>query len=178
MSIGDNMSKSANGGPSDRTPDSGTDKKREWTRERADAPPRNIHTLSLNKSANEYKRFTIERDGNRPLQFNGIRCAVAEMSNIAMRQTRIALYETKAGSFITEFKSVDAMRQVLDHTLTEAISEMDQDPDSPRRKKGRPDIHKAAVFDSREDALGWFRPGRLTNKLLEQLGLLEPEFIE
>jgi hypothetical protein len=37
---------------------------------------------------------------------------------------------------------------------------------------------KAAVFDSLDDALGWFRPGKLTNELLKKLGRWDPEFIE
>jgi len=37
---------------------------------------------------------------------------------------------------------------------------------------------KAAVFDSLDEALKWFRPGPLTTELLKKLGKLEPEFIE
>ena len=37
---------------------------------------------------------------------------------------------------------------------------------------------KAAVFDSLEAALGWFRPGRLTTELIRKLGRWDPEFIE
>ena len=93
-----------------------------------------------------------------------------------MRRTRIALYETKAGRFISEFRSIDAL--AFAPKMIEAMEELTQDPKAPPGKKGRPDIYKAEVFDTREDALGWFRPGRLTNQLLEKLGLMDPEFIE
>jgi len=34
------------------------------------------------------------------------------------------------------------------------------------------------VCESLEEAIGWFKPGRITNYLLDELGLLDPEFIE
>ena len=171
------MKTSDSGGPSDCTPDSKTKSDTEWKHEHADSPPRRVHTLTLkDKKTDGFKRFTIKRDADRPLQFDGKQCAAVEASNIAMRRTRIALYETKAGRFISEFRSIDALPFVPQ--ISEALEELTQEPEPPPSKKGRPDIHKAAVFDSRKNALGWFRPGRLTNQLLEKLGLMEPEFIE
>jgi hypothetical protein len=41
-----------------------------------------------------------------------------------------------------------------------------------------PPSGKAAVFDSLESALAWFRPGRLTTELLKKLGKWGPEIIE
>lgn len=93
-----------------------------------------------------------------------------------MRRTRIALYETRAGKFISEFKSID--ESPLNPRLTGAMTEIFHGPEAPPPKNVRPDIYKAAVFENWEKALGWFRPGRLTNKLLDKLGLMDPEFIE
>ena len=172
------MNTSNNGGPSDRTPDSEKKPDSEWQRKSAGSRPRNIDTLSLkDKKLDRVKRFTIKRDADRPLQFDGTQLAAVESMNMAMRHIRIALYETKAGRFIVEFRSIDPVG-VLNQSLSGAMQDLAQEPEGPPTKKVRPNIHKAAVFDSREGAIGWLRPGRLTDKLLEELGLMDPEFIE
>ncbi len=38
--------------------------------------------------------------------------------------------------------------------------------------------HKAAVFGTIAEVLAWFKPGRLTDALREQLGYMEPERID
>jgi hypothetical protein len=51
--------------------------------------------------------------------------------------------------------------------------EADPDDDKPA-PVDRSKTNKAEVFETIEDAIGWFKPGRLTDSIRKQLGLDEP----
>jgi inactivated superfamily I helicase len=53
----------------------------------------------------DWNRYTLQRDGDRPLQFDGQLLGSAESSSARLRH-RVALYKTKAGKFVTEFTTL------------------------------------------------------------------------
>jgi hypothetical protein len=119
--------------------------------------------LRMQPSAEQFRRFRVDRDSDRPLEFDGKALGrVEEASHDGAVLTRAALYVTRAGKFIAEFTRFETPGTTLG------------------ANERRPMMFaKAQVFDSREVALTWFRPGgRITKLLLEQLGELEPEFVE
>ncbi|HTE40654.1 MAG TPA: hypothetical protein VK629_07485 [Steroidobacteraceae bacterium] len=113
------------------------------------------------------KRYTIIRDGDRALEFDGEVLAEVEMDGAgpgAMERVhRAAVYCTKGGRLIAEFSSRN--RPGFAHFV--AGSDFDEDVRS-----------KAAAFANINEAIAWFRPGRLTIELLKKLGHWNPEFIE
>ena len=116
----------------------------------------------------EYERFTVNRDDDVPLEFDGEILAVveegeggADVTNDTLVRTRAAIYRTKGGKFIAEFSRYVG-RQVASWG-----------------RRGPPKLFdKAGVFNTLDEAVGFFRPGRLTNALLEDLGVKKTEFIE
>lgn len=135
------------------------------------SPPRKPPTAAETAQAPAeptWTRFKLRRDGDRPLEFDGV--AVGHVEDRAQSPqtaglatiTRLALYQTKGGKYITEF------------------SRFEEEPVIPNPRAPRPVFFaKAGVFASRDIALQWFRKGgSLTIRLLEQLGELDSEFIE
>jgi hypothetical protein len=51
---------------------------------------------------------------------------------------------------------------------------IDEDAQAGKSKERIGSFHKAAVFDTLDAALAWFRPGKLTDSIRRQLGLDEP----
>ncbi len=119
--------------------------------------------MRMQPSAEQFRRFRVDRDNDRPLEFDGKALGrVEEASHDGAVLTRAALYVTRAGKFVAEFTRFETPGTTLG------------------ANERRPMMFaKAQVFDSREIALTWFRPGgRIPKLLLEQLGELESEFIE
>ena len=75
-----------------------------------------------------------------------------------------ALYRTRGGKFVAALSKERILKTILDL----------EDVESPRNGE----FDKAQVFDNFDEAVAWFRPGRLTDALRKQLGLDEPERIE
>jgi hypothetical protein len=119
--------------------------------------------LRVQPSADKFRRFRVDRDDDRPLEFDGKALGrVEEASHDGAVVTRAALYGTRAGRFIAEFTRFETPGMTLGANVRRPML-----------------FAKAQVFDSREIAITWFRPGgRITKLLLEQLGALESEFIE
>jgi hypothetical protein len=119
--------------------------------------------LRMQPSAEQFRRFRVDRDSDRPLEFDGkVLGRVEESSHDGTVVTRAALYITRGRKFIAEFTRFEAPGGALDANVRRPMM-----------------FAKAQVFESRELALTWFRPGgRVTKLLLEQLGGLEAEFIE
>ena len=63
-------------------------------------------------------------------------------------------------------------------TLGGCIATMARKRESGYKQLRGEEFNNAQVFDTLDDAVAWFRPGRLTDALREQLGLDEPERIE
>jgi hypothetical protein len=123
-------------------------------------------------SQSEFREFIVRRDGARPLSFAGVEMAKATSSGsgfVNMTQLSAALYRTRAGKYVTSLSKASHLTSVLS-----AISGDDEPEPSTIGKEFR----KAGVFDTFEEAVAWFRPGRLTDSLRKQLGLDEPERIE
>ncbi len=99
-----------------------------------------------------YHRFTLSRGGHeRPLQFDGEVLAEAEAVTGDQNVLRAAIYRTKGGQHVTEFS---------------------------RRDSGSNVTGKAVIFPTLDEAVGWFRPGRLTTSLLKQLGRWDAEYLD
>ena len=120
--------------------------------------------LKLACSLKVNQRFKLCRDRDRPLEFDGrVVAQVEERSHGAQVLLRAAIYETRGGKFVTEM----TRREVLPFVDYGAAK--------------RPFLFaKIAVFESLDLAAMSFRTtgGRLTERLLAQIGDLNSEFIE
>jgi len=114
--------------------------------------------------SDKYQRFTLKRDRDRPLAFDGRIVAEVEEKQYAEQVViRAAIYETQAGKFVTEMT-----RREVNPPVNYGVGK-------------RPFLFaKATVFESLDIAAMSFRThgGRLTEELLRQIGDVDPEFIE
>lgn len=121
-------------------------------------------TSDFGDSSDHYQRFTLKRDRDRPLAFDGrIRAEIEERQFNDQVVIRAAIYETQGGKFVTEMT-----RREIDPPVNYGVGK-------------RPFLFaKATVFESLDIAAMSFRThgGRLTEELLRQLGDVDPEFIE
>jgi hypothetical protein len=112
----------------------------------------------------KYQRFTLKRDRDRPLAFDGRIVAEVEEKQFADQVViRAAIYETQGGKFVTE------------------MTRREVNPPANYGEGKRPFLFaKATVFESLDIAAMSFRThgGRLTEELLRQIGDVDPEFIE
>lgn len=128
--------------------------------------PRGGASVPSQSPAPEYQEVVVKRDGNRPISFAGQALAKVSMSaGISGWSISAALYRTRGGKFVSALSKANA--------IVAAIQGL-EDPETAQSGE----FHKAQVFDSFEEAVAWFRPGRLTDALRKQLGLDEPERIE
>ena len=95
------------------------------------------------------KCFTLSRGRKEsPLQFDGEILAEVQTFGVAAGY-RAAIYKTRDGNFITEFSLISM----------------------PHLTGGEPERGgRAAAFDTLDAACAWFQPGRLTTRLLKQVG--------
>jgi hypothetical protein len=128
------------------------------------------------------QEFIVKRDGDRPLSFSGFCLADASMPSRYLDGIyRGAVYKTVGGKFITRMSRTEGGGVAMMMTLSAAtrfdeLIDEEAPTDKPRQRTGVFD--KAGVFDTLEAALGWFRPGRLTDDIRKQLGLDEPVRID
>ena len=114
----------------------------------------------------EYQEILVRRDGNRPISFAGQTLAKVSMSGgVTGWSITAALYNTRGGKFVAAISKANSFIE---------FSQGIQDPETAHGGA----FHKAQVFDTFDEAISWFRPGRLTDALRKQLGLDEPERIE
>jgi hypothetical protein len=108
------------------------------------------------------REFVVKRDNERPLSFEGVQLAHAKDQSMmtGMDVLEAAIYRTRGGKFITTLSKTAMLADILG---------------AERPGAG---YSKAAVHESFEAAMGWFRPGRLTDEIRQQLGLNEPERID
>jgi hypothetical protein len=121
-------------------------------------------TQDFGGPADNYQRFTLKRDRDRPLAFDGrIRAEVEEKQFDDQVVIRAAIYETQGRKFVTEMT-----RREINPPVNYGAGK-------------RPFLFaKATVFESLDIAAMSFRThgGRLTEELLRQIGDVDPEFIE
>jgi hypothetical protein len=128
------------------------------------------------QSEPEFKEYLVRRDADGPLSFAGVLLAKATrqsgglMANMMSDTLEGAVYRTRGGKFITSLSKTRQMSLVANIFATDV--EEEAGPDSSGG------YHKAAVHDTFEDAVKWFRPGRLTDEIRRQLGLDKPVRIE
>jgi hypothetical protein len=127
------------------------------------------------------KEFLVPRDNERPFSFSGYLLARASLeASMGMETVSAAVYETVGGKFITHLSKHSPI-QNLAHALgppPPLTAYYDDSPQSKPKAVARDGYSKAAVFDSLDTALCWFRPGRLTDAIRKQLGVDEPIRIE
>jgi hypothetical protein len=106
----------------------------------------------------EFKEFLVKRDKDRPFIFEGVRLAYVRESSFLVGPALIeaAVYRTRGGKYITALSK---------NALVDPETVLGQSSGG---------YSKAAVHDTFEEAMGWFRPGRLTDAIRKQLGLDEP----
>jgi hypothetical protein len=115
-------------------------------------------------SGQPWRRYKLARDRDRPIEFDGRVVAEAvELSFGGQVALRAAIYQTRAGQFIAEMTRRETQERV-DYGATK-----------------HPYLFaKATVFDSLDVCAMSFRThgGRLTERLLQQIGDVTSEFIE
>jgi hypothetical protein len=115
----------------------------------------------------EFKEYLVKRDKDRPLSFEGQRLAHASDNGVnamaALARIEGAVYRTRGGKYITSLSKTSLLETIS--VLTPEVA----------RPSG---YNKAAVHDSFEEAMGWFKPGRITDEIRRQLGLDKPLRIE
>jgi hypothetical protein len=127
--------------------------------------------------APKVKEYVVQRDGLRPFSFSGVMLAQSSTQNLAQDTVTAAVYRTSGGKFISTFTRKNTMDFSRLTDLANIGREADPDDDKPA-PVDRSKTNKAEVFETIEDAAGWFKPGRLTDSLRKQLGLDEPIRIE
>lgn len=117
----------------------------------------------------ELIEYVVRRDGQSPLSFAGVRLAKASRASGLWEQgaaLEAAMYRTRGGKYITTLvKEQPTALQNFYKTLEEI-------------KGPGGGYSKAAVHDTFEAAMSWFRPGPLTDEIRRQLGLDQPIRIE
>lgn len=127
----------------------------------------------------EFQEFLVRRDNDRPLSFTGIRLAHAVRQSSSgllvtaaiskgVETLEAAVYKTRGGKYVTT---------LVKGRRTSVIAQMTGDPVDIEATDNF-GYRKAEVHDSFDAAVAWFRPGRLTDEIREQLGLDEPERID
>lgn len=122
----------------------------------------------------EYKDYVIRRDMEGPLTFTGVQLAKATrqssgiLNAIIGETVEAAVYKTRGGKFITSLSKTRQAGMIT--SVVGTIAEDDSGPDGG--------YNKAAVHETFEAAMEWFRPGRLTDEIRRQLGLDNPVHID
>ena len=127
------------------------------------------------ESQSELKEFVVKRDNERPLSFAGTQLAKASQSALGVDTLEAAVYKTRGGKFITTLSK----RSALDALQSRAVFAVESIVSATEGKLSPTSgYNKAAVHDTFEAAVAWFRPGRLTDAIRAQLGLDDPVRIE
>lgn len=122
----------------------------------------------LQSDSIEFKEYVVRRDNDRPFSFSGVVLASATMkSGVGLGTIAARLYKTKGGKYVASLVKDDGGLGALVEAFNPEVA-----------ATNRNGYSKAQVFDVFEEAIAWFRPGRLTDQLRKQLGLDEPIRIE
>jgi hypothetical protein len=122
----------------------------------------------------EFQEFLVKRDKEGPLSFAGVLLAKATRQAgtvLSLQTLEAAVYKTRGGKFITALSKKTATAASL-NALADAFSSVEA------RDASDSGYSKAAVHDSFEAAMDWFKPGRLTDEIRRQLGLDQPVRID
>lgn len=120
----------------------------------------------------EFKDYVVNRDNEGPFTFNGELLAKASRKGGGgtfgsgfgkFEALEAAVYRTRGGNYITSLsKSVSTMFDFGDGAEDESSG----------------GYSKAAAHKTFDDAIRWFKPGRLTDEIRKQLGLDKPVHID
>jgi hypothetical protein len=109
----------------------------------------------------EFQEYLVKRDKAQPFEFAGVRLAHASDRGFGGMLGHVvvgAVYRTRGGKYITSLSK----SSYLEMMNAEQASV----------------YNKAEVHDTFEAAMDWFRPGRVTDEIRNQLGLDKPLRIE
>lgn len=125
----------------------------------------------------EFKEYVVSRDSEGPYSFAGVQLAKASRESGGVLGGDVvvleaAVYKTRGGKFITSLSKKTRPSGVMRLSALMSVGTDDEDHD------GTSAYRKAAVHGSFEDAVLWFKPGRLTDEIRKQLGLDKPVRIE
>jgi len=135
---------------------------------------------SAEPNPSEFEEYIIRRDNDVPLSFAGQQLAMAcrETDDVDEIITlEAAVYKTRGGKFITMLSKTIVDPFSDDECDCECHAYEDEaecDCDCEDDSEWDSGYHKAAVHDTFEKAVQWFRPGRLTDEIRRQLGLDKP----
>jgi hypothetical protein len=120
-------------------------------------------------SSAAFSEITVKRDGERPLVFSGKTLAKVSMqfglAVVDPATMTAAVYVTPAGRYISTLSKIK--NGIVTHL-------QEWNAENPVVNQ----TYKAQVSSTLEEAVAWFKPGRLTDALRDKLGLNEPERIE
>ena len=117
-------------------------------------------------STNEY---VVHRDRERPFSFAGVCLATESIVTMANERISACVYRTAAGKFVATFDRERAL--VRPSEMIRPMVDQVDPSDTPEKYRA---IHKANVFETLDEALAWYRPGRLTDAIRKKLGLDDP----
>ena len=121
----------------------------------------------------EIREYQVRRDGARPFAFRGILLAEASKNGNVVHIYSAKIYQTVGGKFITTMSKEDLAEKLVGK-LEVQYDELFGVVSSKKPNASTREVHKAEVFDTIDAALGWFRPGPLTDAIRKQLGLDDP----
>lgn len=127
-------------------------------------------------NSSDVQEYIVKRDNERPWSFAGVCLAKQRITSVLSETVCAAVYRTVAGKFIVTL-SKDSPLERLANAGLQIQAVFDQyavNTPVGDRKQSNDVYNKAALFDSIEDALAWFKPGRLTDALRKELGQDEP----
>jgi hypothetical protein len=154
----------------------------EWRAGKAEQPPRDPRNFD-SAEALSHLATKLDHVGVRDTRWTVLWLADYNLSDklsdeeraaIAVRQAERKDEVLRGYRFYTDPPSVHPdleAHRFLDQ-LIKVLEQAALPPDAP------PATGKAQAFASLEEALAWFRPGRLTTELLKKLGRWDPEFVE
>jgi hypothetical protein len=127
----------------------------------------------------ELKEYMIPRDSEGPYSFAGVQLAravrqtgggLAGMLDVDVLEA--AVYRTRGGKFIT------ALSKTRKPALASQLAGLTMSAEEDDARDVKSTYRKAALHETFEDAVAWFKPGRLTDEIRKQLGLDKPVRIE
>ena len=114
---------------------------------------------SASPTARNFRNHTVQRSGESPLSFSGVRIAHSSRAKSTLTDSRtvsVALYKTRDGKFISTLSRTRKSGPVKKLLPTSKNPTED-------------DNHSAAIHDTLEEALRWFKQDWFTREVRRRL---------
>jgi hypothetical protein len=123
----------------------------------------------------EFKEYRVPRDNEGPYSFAGVQLARAVRQTggglggmLDMETLEGAVYRTRGGKFVT------SLSKTKKPALASQIAALTMTAEEADARDLKASYRKAAVHETLQDAVGWFKPGHLADEIRRQLGLDNP----